>query len=103
MPKKRCHKCCIDVPDYEWKQHQQAHKDRDSRANGYRLTAWTRTSEAFRRQHPVCERCHQKPTAHSHHKHGLRPIDPGGLDPRNLVALCRGCHTAVTRGAPLVI
>jgi hypothetical protein len=27
-----------------------------------------------------------------HHKGGLRPVDPGGMDPRNLLALCESCH-----------
>jgi hypothetical protein len=102
MPKKRCFKCRKDIPDAEWKKHQQAHNDLNTRANGYRSTEWKRTSQAFLAQRPVCERCQERASAHSHHKHGLRPVDPGGMDPRNLVALCYGCHTAVHRGAPLV-
>jgi hypothetical protein len=101
MPNKRCHKCRKDIPDAEWKRHQRAHSDLNSRANGYRLTAWKRTSQAVLEAYPVCQRCQERPSVLAHHKHGMRPVDPGGLNPRNCVGLCTSCHQLVHNGAPL--
>jgi len=45
---------------------------------------------------PVCERCDQ---ARSTDIHEVVSRARGGsiLDPRNLVALCRGCHSFITK------
>jgi 5-methylcytosine-specific restriction endonuclease McrA len=99
MPSRRCFKCSTDVPVAQWNAHRQAHADRASRARGYRTTEWKRTAKAVLERNPVCQRCGDKPSEIAHHLHGLRPVDPGGLEPRNLLAVCTSCHLSIHREA----
>jgi hypothetical protein len=73
------------------------------RDDGYRSVAWKQTSKAFLATRPVCERCRERASYLAHHKHGLRPADPGGMDPRNLLAVCDTCHKQIHAGRPLVV
>ncbi len=63
-------------------------------ARGYD-SRWTRLRAWFLAQHPLCNRCGD-PANEVHHKHELRQ---GGarLDPDNLEALCKSCHSKETR------
>ena len=56
---------------------------------------WTSLSLSVRARNPICERCKEQYSEEVHHS---VPLHLGGAmyDPRNLVALCRGCHKAVT-------
>jgi 5-methylcytosine-specific restriction enzyme A len=65
-----------------------------ARGYGHR---WADVSRAYRRKHPTCERCHERPSALVHHKDGLGPLGPRGLEWNNLEAVCRRCHTAAHR------
>jgi hypothetical protein len=102
MPSKRCHKCRVDIPDAEWKRHQRAHHDRKMRDDGYRSREWKRTSQALLQVYPVCQRCRERASYLAHHKHGLRPADPGGMDPANLLVVCDTCHKQIHAGHPVV-
>lgn len=64
-----------------------------SQVRGYDAN-WQRLSAAFRREHPLCQRCRERPSELVHH---LRPISAGGsrLDPANLISLCKACHGQV--------
>lgn len=59
--------------------------------HGYDSPAWRRVQREVMRTQPACVKC-GKPARIVHHLHGLRPSSPGGLNPRNLEALCWGCH-----------
>lgn len=58
--------------------------------------AWRRKSAAIRKARPTCERCHVAPSTHVHHKDGLGPDGPRGLEDSNLEALCTSCHSRET-------
>jgi 5-methylcytosine-specific restriction protein A len=65
----------------------------DATTRGY-THRWGDLARAYRRAHPTCERpgC-TRPAALVHHKDGLGPLGPRGLDVDNLEALCRRCHS----------
>jgi 5-methylcytosine-specific restriction endonuclease McrA len=62
------------------------------KVQGYEQSAWRKVSLELRKRFPVCQRCGRRPSIRAHHLHGLRPADPGGLDPANLLAVCESCH-----------
>jgi 5-methylcytosine-specific restriction endonuclease McrA len=66
-----------------------------TKAQGYESTAWRKVSRELRERFPVCQRCGRRPSERAHHRHGLRPVDPGGLEPANLLALCESCHQQI--------
>ena len=75
---------------------QPVHEDRpDSHARGYDAT-WRRVRLAYLRQHPCCALCGQ-PASEVHH---IKRLAVGGAksDEDNLQALCKPCHSRVTRG-----
>lgn len=57
---------------------------------------WRGLSVAYRRAHPVCERCRLAPSEHVHHRDGLGPDGPHGMDWAGLKALCHRCHSRQT-------
>jgi 5-methylcytosine-specific restriction enzyme A len=61
------------------------------RAQGYLTRQWTDVARRFLAAFPVCVDCGARAVI-AHHLHGLRPHSPGGMDPANLVPLCRSCH-----------
>jgi 5-methylcytosine-specific restriction protein A len=56
---------------------------------------WRRARDEYLRFHQTCERCNSAPAHHVHHKDGLGPTGPNGLEPSNLLAVCRGCHAKI--------
>ena len=68
------------------------------RLQGYDET-WLQLSRAFRSAHPLCAICKEQgrltPSQQVHH---VQPLTEGGarLDPANLQALCRRCHSSIT-------
>lgn len=59
-------------------------------------------SLTYRSDHPMCERCGEKPSEHVHHR--LSPFDYGiswaesnmrMYDNNNLMAVCAECHNAI--------
>jgi hypothetical protein len=83
----RCPRCREIYKQRRWK----ARRAR-TKAQGYESTAWRKVSRELRKRFPVCQRCGKRPSERAHHKDGLRPVDPGGLNPANLVAVCESCH-----------
>ena len=62
---------------------------------------WSEWSRAYRRQHPLCERCGWDFTEHVHHVVPVS-VDPGRTyDAANVRGLCERCHAEVHRGEPL--
>ena len=53
---------------------------------------WRRVRDAYLKLHPICERCGRDHAHHVHHRDGLGPTGPNGLEPSNLLAVCRSCH-----------
>ena len=64
---------------------------------GYGDRGWRNRRARYARDHPTCEwpGCRQ-PVGIVHHLHGLRPDEPGGLDPANLRSTCHHHHRVVT-------
>jgi 5-methylcytosine-specific restriction protein A len=62
---------------------------------GSRGQQWRATRDDYVKLHPTCERCKVKPTHQIHHLDGLGPTGPKGLDPSNLLAVCRSCHALI--------
>jgi hypothetical protein len=59
---------------------------------GYLTRPWTETAKGFLAADPVCADCGRERSAIAHHLYGLRPHSRGGMDPANLVPVCRSCH-----------
>jgi 5-methylcytosine-specific restriction endonuclease McrA len=83
----RCPRCREIHDQRRWKTRRARTK-----AQGYESTGWRKVSRELRKRFPVCQRCGERPSERAHHKHGLRPVDPGGLNLANLVAVCESCH-----------
>lgn len=56
---------------------------------------WNALSASYRSMNPVCECCVEAPSELVHHKIPV-PIGPM-LDTRNLMAVCKNCHTKLHR------
>ena len=59
--------------------------------------AWKRIRDKYAAEHPFCELCFQRgilvPTEEIHH---IKPLAEGGTnDCRNLIALCKSCHSQI--------
>jgi len=70
---------------------------RDPKINKRYGSAWSRISKAYRKTHPLCEKCQCEgrltPAALVHH---IKPLSEGGTHDRaNLMALCDSCHSAI--------
>ena len=61
--------------------------------------AWRAESKSFLRRHPACEECLKRddlvPATEVHHTHGQDMEH--AFDEDTLVALCRACHSRITR------
>lgn len=75
---------------------------RENRQRYYNNKNWKMMSLLFRSTHPVCEKCHERPSEQVHHlkspfdrhiskEEAMRRL----LDWNNLQALCRDCHLAI--------
>ena len=55
--------------------------------------SWSRMSKAYRKAHPICQRCNERAATQTHH---IKHLADGGelLDWDNLEALCDACHAA---------
>jgi 5-methylcytosine-specific restriction protein A len=62
------------------------------RGQGYLTRQWATLAKGFLEANPLCADCGRARSAIAHHLHGLRPHSPGGMDPANLVPVCRSCH-----------
>ena len=60
--------------------------------HGVYAHAWRKVRDAYITQHPVCERCHQRPSEQVHHL----DHNPRNNQPANLEACCAPCHRAET-------
>ena len=59
---------------------------------------WTGFSRAYRDKHPVCERCHRKPSQQVHHlKAGYENLGFEGRGRGLVLALCVPCHKVMDR------
>ncbi|ELH4810077.1 HNH endonuclease [Vibrio vulnificus] len=68
------------------------------RAQFYKSCRWTSFSKSIRKQRPVCELCQKELTEHLDHWLEVS-LDKEYLytfDERNMVCLCRSCHTRKT-------
>lgn len=57
---------------------------------------WTRLAKSVIRAHPVCVRCHSRPSKHADHIVPVRVAPHRRYDRSNLQALCKLCHDAIT-------
>jgi 5-methylcytosine-specific restriction endonuclease McrA len=63
----------------------------------YDTRRWRRLSAAKLAADPVCQVCHEEPSAHVHH---IIPLDRRGKDTwENLQSVCIHCHNAIQPGA----
>jgi len=67
----------------------------------YRSWKWRKLSKQMRKEHPYCSKCGTPEDLTVDHKVGLREmgpkpeLNPLAYDRRNLVVLCRPCHSAL--------
>ena len=62
--------------------------------------AWQMFAAGYLRRHPLCEHCRHAPAREVHHPDSIALVPHRRLDPLNAMALCHGCHRALTpRGA----
>ncbi len=67
----------------------------------YGSQKWRQTSLDYRKAHPICEDCEEKPTRIVHHTPELPELLRRGLDPcdwRYLHGCCWGCHEKTKKG-----
>lgn len=74
------------------------HYQREPETNKRYGRAWKRIRDRFIKAHPLCEECKKAgrlmPAEEVHH---VIPISQGGTnDERNLMALCKACHSRIT-------
>jgi len=74
---------------------------RDPDTNQRYGRAWRRIRARYIQAHPLCEQCQSEgrltPAEEVHH---IRPLTDGGThDNRNLMALCKSCHSRITIGS----
>lgn len=94
--------------NYPWK-HRPENFEGTVYTTFYSNAAWRRLRAAFLATHPICKHCHEKniitPATEIDHIHPVNPYDPYDtkngnygepLDPANLQALCKSCHTRKT-------
>lgn len=60
----------------------------------YSTAAWRRLRSSVLACRPVCERCAFAEATEVHHRVEVRVDDALALDPGNLEALCKPCHSA---------
>lgn len=60
----------------------------------YASAAWIRLRDAYRAEHPVCEKCGRALTQHVHHVKPRKTHPELALDWGNLQSLCVSCHNA---------
>jgi hypothetical protein len=109
MPRRYCYRCAAEGREAlvdPGHKHRNREKERARRADpnqrAYRGIgpdgrAWRRERAAFLRRNPLCQHddgC-VEPAAHVHHKDGLGPTGPLGLDHSNFVGLCPSHHGQV--------
>ena len=74
---------------------------RDPDTNQRYGRAWRRIRARYIQAHPLCEQCQSEgrltPAEEVHH---ILPLADGGThDVRNLMALCKSCHSRITIGS----
>ena len=98
----RCPRLTDDRAGYCDEHRAQAHRDyRRSRTDDdeqrfYGSRAWREASEDYRRRHPICEECGERPSVLVHHR---KHVKDGGarMDERNFRAVCRRCQALAHR------
>lgn len=78
--------------------YQYNHFFRDPETNKRYGSEWKKIRARYVAKHPLCEEClkHNRyvPVEEVHHK---TPLSEGGThDERNLMSLCKSCHSAIT-------
>jgi 5-methylcytosine-specific restriction protein A len=73
---------------------------RDPDTNKRYGRAWKKLRARFLLQHPLCEQCRKEDRLTAAEEvHHLLPLANGGTnDERNLMALCKSCHSSITIG-----
>lgn len=63
--------------------------------------AWKRIRDRYIEEHPFCELCYQKgKLTIAEEVHHIKPLsEGGGSNVENLMALCKSCHSSITRAA----
>ena len=78
--------------------HHYNHYQREPETNKRYGRAWKRVRDKFIKAHPLCEECKRAgkltPAEEVHH---ILPLSCGGTnDVKNLMALCKACHSRIT-------
>jgi len=63
--------------------------------------AWRRIRELYIQAHPICEQCEKEGRLTlAEEVHHILPLTDGGThDEKNLMALCKSCHSRITIGS----
>ena len=86
---------CAEHEKVQVKAYNKARSVENNRRYG---SAWRKLRARFLSQHPLCEQCrlNGKYTAATE-VHHIKPLSAGGThDERNLMALCKSCHSRIT-------
>jgi hypothetical protein len=85
---------------YERERSRSRREDAKQRNQFYARLRWRMTARHIKNQHPICQRCDRELSVDVHHEPALHVLLERGLDPYDpqwLVALCKPCHSAITR------
>ena len=56
---------------------------------------WQKLRDMYRREHPMCQFCNERPANDVHHIVPLIEAPNLGYSKSNLLAVCRQCHTTI--------
>jgi len=96
-PLKPC--CCNDCPNLTNKKYCDKHKHLNRKKSKHYNSNWRRIRNNFLKINPFCKECYKNnkltPANEVHH---IIPVYEGGTnDYENLMALCKSCHSKITR------
>lgn len=86
---------CEEHEKIHTRQYDKARRVEHNQRYGYQ---WRKLRKRFLDAHPLCEQCQLKgrytPATEVHH---IKPLADGGTnDEKNLMALCKSCHSRIT-------
>jgi 5-methylcytosine-specific restriction protein A len=79
------------------REYEKYRRDPDTRKRYNR--EWTRIRDRYIAAHPLCEKCERNGrVVTAQEVHHIKPLSAGGThDEGNLMALCKRCHSGITR------
>jgi 5-methylcytosine-specific restriction protein A len=87
---------CVTHATLRAKQYEQYERDKETWKRYGK--EWRTLSKQYLTEHPLCVECEKRGRlTPSHEVHHIIPVKRGGThESKNLMALCRACHSAIT-------